>query len=576
MQKQRRREIPAQPNKSERFGTAIKLQRWRAPMWLDILKQISPLKISLCEAVKNLAFCRLSVRRGPLAATIRLSTCVCAGLLCLASTSPAQTSLVTNTVTRRLSLEESIRLALQHNLGIQIERYTPQIAQFNLENSYGYYDPVFKSEAEESFNRSPGSFNPRFQVTAPASETSRDSLRSGITGYAPTGLRYNLFADLGRTNRMFPQISGGRYLFFPNRPEYRAEAGIELSQPLLRNFWIDAPRTQIKVNKLQVKISKLALELLVMETVRKVQETYYDLTVIRQIVKVQETALELAQRLLDDNKERLKIGVMAPLDEKQAQAQLATARTDLLSAQNQITLVEDALKNLLSDEYGPWHDVAIEPADKLFAMPESFNLGESWENGLRFRPDFNQLKEELAKQNIILKFRHNQLFPSLDLVGSLGWSGLDTNFNASLEQLREGDNPRWGVGAVLTVPLTFRSERSNYRLAKAAQKQALLRLKQLEQDIVLQINDAVKLAQRNYERVAAARQAREFAEAALEAEQQKLESGKSTTFVVLELQTKLTRARSAEIQALADYNKSLADLYFREGTTLERNRIELK
>jgi outer membrane protein TolC len=129
---------------------------------------------------------------------------------------------------------------------------------------------------------------------------------------------------------------------------------------------------------------------------------------------------------------------------------------------------------------------------------------------------------------------------------------------------------------VLTVPLTFRSERSNYRLAKAAQKQALLRLKQLEQDIVLQINDAVKLAQRNYERVASARQAREFAEAALEAEQQKLESGKSTTFVVLELQTKLTRARSAEIQALADYNKSLADLYFREGTTLERNRIELK
>jgi len=47
---------------------------------------------------------------------------------------------------------------------------------------------------------------------------------------------------------------------------------------------------------------------------------------------------------------------------------------------------------------------------------------------------------------------------------------------------------------------------------------------------------------------AISRQARDFAEAALEAEQQKLESGKSTTFVVLELQTKLTRARSVEIQ----------------------------
>ena len=313
-----------------------------------------------------------------------------------------------------------------------------------------------------------------------------------------------------------------------------------------------------------------------METVRKVQETYYDLIVARESVKVQEKALVLAQRLLDENRERLRIGVMAPLDEKQAQSQLASARTDLLSAQNQITLVEDVLKNLLLEDYGPWHEVAIEPSDKLFAMRETFDLGESWQNGLRLRPDFNQLKEELEKQNIVLQFRHNQLFPSLDLIGSLGWSGLDTNVNASAEQVRAGDNPRWGVGAVFTIPFTFRAERNNYNMAKAAKRQALLRLKQLEQDIVLQINDAVKLAQRNYDRVDSARQAREFSEAALEAEQQKLESGKSTTFVVLELQTKLTKARSAEIQALADYNKSLVELYFREGTTLARNRIAVE
>ena len=90
---------------------------------------------------------------------------------------------------------------------------------------------------------------------------------------------------------------------------------------------------------------------------------------------------------------------------------------------------------------------------------------------------------------------------------------------------------------------------------------------------MLQINDAVKVAERNFQRVQSARQAREFSEAVLDAEQQKMESGKSTTFIVLELQTRLTRARSAEIQALADYNKSLVELYFREGTTLERRHI---
>jgi outer membrane protein TolC len=492
-------------------------------------------------------------------------------LLAMALENPAAE--ITNTTTRSLSVEEAIHLALEHNLGIQIERFAPQIAQFNLEGAYAHYDPVLKFAGEEAFNRSPGAFNPRFNAIAPASESRGGGFNMGITGYAPTGLRYDLFGDLSRTNRSFPQISGGRYVIFPTRDQYRSEIGIALTQPLLRNFWIDAPRLQIKLNKLQVKISKLALELLVMETVRKVEETYYDLIVARENVKVQEKALELAQRLLDENRERLKIGVMAPLDEKQAQSQLASARTDLLSAENQITLVEDVLKSLLSSEYGPWHNVTIEPSDKLFAISESFNLAESWENGLRLRPDFNQLKEELEKQHIVLKFRHNQLFPSLDLVGSLGWSGLDTNFDSSVEQVRGAANPRWAGGLVFTIPLTSRAERSNYKAAKAVQQQALLRLKQLEQDIVLQINAAVKVTQRNYNRVESARQAREFAEAAQEAEQQKLESGKSTTFVVLELQNKLTKARSAEIQTLADYNKSLAEVYFREGTTLERNRI---
>ena len=479
----------------------------------------------------------------------------------------------TNTITRALSLDEAVRLALQHNFSIQIEHYTVQIAQFDLAGTYAHYDPNFRFVEGQGYRRSPGAYNPRYGVTAPASETSEEGFSSGITGFAPTGLRYNLFADFARTNRIFPQIYRGGYSFFPSRQEYRTEVGLELAQPLLKNFWIDAPRTQIKVSRLQLKISKLALERLLMETVRRVQETYYDLFVARENAKVQEAAVALGQRLLEENKERLKIGVMSPLDEKQAQAQIAGARTDLLSAENQITLVEDVLKNLLADEYRPWHNVTIEPSDKLFALPESFDLGESWANGLRLRPDFNQLKEELEKENIFLKFRHNQLFPSLDLVGSLGWSGLDTNQNASVEQVSGADNPRWGLGVVLTMPLTLRAERSSYRAAQAAQKQALLRLKQLEQDIVLQIHDAVKLAQRNYDRVGAARLAREFAEAALDAEQQKLESGESTTFVVLELQSKLTKARGAEIQTLADYNKSLAELYFREGTTLERSHI---
>ena len=104
---------------------------------------------------------------------------------------------------------------------------------------------------------------------------------------------------------------------------------------------------------------------------------------------------------------------------------------------------------------------------------------------------------DLEKQNIILRFRKNQLFPTLDLVASAALSGLETNFSSSIAQIRDADNPRWAGGVVFSIPLTFRAERNNYKAAHAAKSQALFRLKKLEQDILVQINNAVELAQRN-------------------------------------------------------------------------------
>jgi outer membrane protein len=75
--------------------------------------------------------------------------------------------------------------------------------------------------------------------------------------------------------------------------------------------------------------------------------------------------------------------------------------------------------------------------------------------------------------------------------------------------------------------------------------------------------------------VEATRQARLYAEAALDAEQKKLENGKSTTFVVLQLQKDLTTARADEINALANYNIALAQLALTEGSTLERRNVNL-
>jgi outer membrane protein TolC len=118
--------------------------------------------------------------------------------------------------------------------------------------------------------------------------------------------------------------------------------------------------------------------------------------------------------------------------------------------------------------------------------------------------------------------------------------------------------------------------RNNYKSDKVTLKQLVLTLKKLEQTIMTTIDNDIKQAQSSYQQVSATRAAREYAAEALDAEQKKLESGKSTTYTVLQMQRDLTTARGNEIQALATYNKALAQLSLDEGSTLQRLGINVE
>jgi HAE1 family hydrophobic/amphiphilic exporter-1 len=103
-----------------------------------------------------------------------------------------------------------------------------------------------------------------------------------------------------------------------------------------------------------------------------------------------------------------------------------------------------------------------------------------------------------------------------------------------------------------------------------------LQVKQYEQNILVQVDDLVRQARSTYERVQARKQARTFAEEALDAEQKKYANGISTSFVVLDLQNQLTAARFQEVRALADYNNTLAELALSTGASLDRHQINLE
>lgn len=478
--------------------------------------------------------------------------------------------------TRAIGLSEALAMSLQSNLDIQVSRFDPQIAEFGIGAATAVYEPDLRLGYTHTYNKTPGGRDPygnEFPSRLLRNDDWSADVGNTLNGYLPSGLTYNIGGSAGKS--FSEELSGSAA--GKTRIDYNADALVNLRQPLLRNFLIDDARAQIKISRVAFRQSEEQLRQTINDTLLKVEQAYYNLIFARENVKVQATALELASQLLRENRKRVEVGAMAPLDEKQAESEVASTRAALIDAERQFSEQQNILKGLITDKYGDWNAINLDPVENLVAVPVTSDVHESWSRGLTQRPDLMQLKYALERAGITLKLRKNQLWPELDLVGSYGHSELSFfGYDEAIGHLPRGTNPNYRYGVVLDIPLGNRAARARYKSAKADQQQSLIEYKRLEQQIMVQIDDAVKLIRSSFERVEATRAARAFAQEALSAEQKKLENGKSTSFFVLQFQRDLTVRRSEEIRALADYNNALAQLAWREGTMLQRHNIQIK
>jgi outer membrane protein TolC len=473
----------------------------------------------------------------------------------------------TNANVRSMSLEDCIQEALQHNLDMQIERYDPKISLYNLRAAYSGYDPTFNISGQHDYNVSSGGLTAQ-QIAIPATTSKADVFDSSVVGSLPEGLQYNFSGNIA--DRTFDSGLGGSV------ENTSGSIGVNLTQPLLKNFWIDNTRLTIRVAKNRLNFSEQGLRNQIITSVTAVENAYYELIFAQQNVVVEQQALELAQTQLDQDKQRLQVGTLAQLSVQQDEAQVAQSRANLIAAQYTLVSDQNALKNLLTDNYARWHAMDVQPTEALTAPMVLFDLQDSWNKGMTERPDLLQAQLNVEQQGIQLKFDRNQIYPELDLIGSYGFNGTSKEFSGTFNQFNEGNQPFYSYGAQLTVPLSNVGARNNYKAAKATLQQVLLQLKQLEQNILVEIDDAVKQAQSDYQSVDATRESRVYAEAALDAEQKTYAVGKATTFDVLQLQNNLTAARLQEIRSLANYNEALANLAAQEGSTLERRGINIE
>jgi outer membrane protein TolC len=474
--------------------------------------------------------------------------------------------------TKPVSLDDCVKLALQKNLDIRIAYYNPRASLSQLKQASGAYDPTISMRAQQNYSTSPGQGN-ALEFIPVGGESWTEAYNMGINGVAPgpTGTRYNLGGRLTRNSNL---------LFGTNGPIdtgffYRPSASIDLTQPLLKDFWIDSARLVLAVNKIGLGRSEQAARKQVMTVVANVALAYFDVIASKENVRVQSKAVETSERRLSEQKKRVEVGALAPLEEKRSEAEVYRVKADLILAQGRYGDSITALRNLINDDLGSWDDVLLDPTLTLGAEPYAFDKKDSWHKGLTQSPDIADAQLSLDSQKVRVKFSKNQLFPQLDLVGGYGVIGAANNSGDSFHDIQERTLPNHYAGIQLIFPLGNRTARQAHQQNKLTQEQLLLSYKRIEQNLMRDIDISIRSARTAFERTKAAEKQREFAAQALDAEEKKLANGKSTFFEVLQLQRDLTSAEASAISAKSDYNKELYRLSFSEGDILNKLGILL-
>jgi outer membrane protein TolC len=384
-------------------------------------------------------------------------------------------------------------------------------------------------------------------------------------------------------------------------PQISSNFQTQFSQHLLQGFGFGPNTRNIRIAQNNREVSDLVFKQQVMLTVTQVQNTYWDLVSASEDVKVKESSVTVAEKLYNDNKRQVEIGTLAPIEIVRAEAQVASTRQDLIVSQTVLQQYETNLKNmvlrdlsdpaLLTARVVPTDRIAVPPVEPVVPIQESFGMA------LSSRPELAQSRIDLRNRDISFKAVKNGMLPTLDAFaywGGQGTAGLPTPFRRPgqtgpnvipsnlqgglgnvLSQSFGSDFPDYAFGLQLSIPLRNRSAQADAAQAQLENGQAVIRLRQLENAVRVEVQNAVIALQQNRARLEAAQKQRFLQEQTLDAEQKKFQLGASTIFLVIQAQRDLAVARSAEVKAMNDYMKSRVEMDRATGQTINKNGISM-
>jgi outer membrane protein TolC len=467
----------------------------------------------------------------------------------------------------QLTLEDAVRRAMDNNIDIAVQRYSPEDSELAIKQAKGVYDPLLTSTVSKTSQTDPArnAFSGGEKV-----ETDTTIWDFGAFQYLPTGgnLRLDFNNNKTDTNNVFSTFN----------PSFGSLLNANLAQPLLRDFRIDFSRRQIMVAKKNREISDVDFRQTVVNTLANVKNLYYDLLYSIDNLEAQRKSLALAERFLEENQIKVRVGTLAPLDVVAAESEKASREEAVILAEAALLDAEDALKRAIFPDNNPttWATKVV-PVDRPTAEMVAVDLPAAINRALAGRTDVVSARKSLEIDEIDVKFTRNQTLPAFDLIAGYGASGIGGTFlerdglggpvistipggyGDAVSSVFNNEFPTWTVGVNFSYPILNRTAKAASARAQVARDESLTRLQRLEMQVTAEVRAAARAVETNIKRVESTRAARILQERRLDAETKKFGAGMSTNFLVTQSQRDLAVAEVAELRAIADYRRSLVD-----------------
>lgn len=514
-----------------------------------------------------------------------------------------------------ITVQDAVAMALLKNPNLAISASNVKVARYQIVQAKGPFDLNFHVEPSSSYSVQPPE---NLFFAGPGTQTivngqpvnnpgniiqHQSSFSYGLNGQAVDGTTYSAGIQQSRTYN--------NTVFNAYEPSYAADLNLALTQPLLKNFGMNAAKRQLKLSFVHADASSAQTLVDASNTITQVEDAYWNLVAAWRNVAIQEEALKEAVAQQESNTRLAKRGAAAPIAVVESSTQVSNFQDKVFSALQAVAELQTQLKSLVvADASDPIWRANLMPTSPILQPPAIGDLDQIVAAGLKNRPEIQQAADQRQQAEIDRAYAKNQALPQADAqvtYESNGFAGLPTatppffkrvsgvcqpntdlvlvcpqvppetrgTMAYAYHNMWAADFPTFNIGLTVGYPLQNSLAKGLKGAAAEEERQAAIASEGVVSGIGSEARNALQAYQSALSRLNASRHAREAAEQVYASELRKFHNGASTTYLVLQRQVQLAGARGQELRAQTDLNEAIVEIQRVEGTILTANGVQL-